>query len=486
MTTKTESTVVKENKTNETVTNEAEIRKLVTNNQLPIEDGKVSYQIPSAKVLKKPEEDLLEDPLYIKQLKVQESEVPLCAIDLLVRRLEILSELLDCDLEDDAFTTALSKRGKQLDDLYKENVRALRKDQLKLETSARQLDVFFKLAMAPGADKLEKPVMFYTKSAKDIVSKSKFLKALSRNIPKSSILDQAQMVGLIVAPGNKTTGNLVNVVEKLGEIALKSKSQLITDPPPMTFKDTVEELTTGSLNGIKSGAVHKKQCIVVAPRMRGRCKDDYCDEAEDLFLSSSVLLAGLMYRGDLKQSMAVAIAGWKHNIPEINPEDPRPTTEWDGLCDVREAAKVNSIIIPLLRYDKTRLVFWGIRNLHTDRYESIYTIRRVKQYIEKGVTQILNKIVFTNLGGPKKLALLKESINGFLRDNTDANDDCKLLEKGIVISIRPSKVHGPVLYHVDIDIKFKVPTESFKLKVEDITLSFNLVDSDGKMEMKEA
>lgn len=388
-----------------------------------------------------------------KQLKITGSkESDINSAYSYLKRLEIFVEMLS---KADNYKSLIENTKKSKEKIYRifnNNMTKIFEEQRQLEKTYREIDSFFYEARLNPGENVSYVSFVNASPNKHFDLLNDIDAGLASYQPNRENFDMRSLIGLIVMP--EWPGNEAKLV-KYGEMAQHFAAHLFVGFPDMELNEAIEQFDVGGdFADLKSQDRVKQHISVVANPLRIRKSNRYEKNIGDLYINPSSILAGKIYKGDIKEGIHIAQANKPHEVKLPTPDGSPLDLKWN----IRGAQqmKFNKALIPLSFYEG--IVFWGVDTLYLasgqgDEGMDQYTVKRCDEYISKVVLHFLNGQTFI----PNERASrdrIHEALSKFLMSNTGSGS--KMLEYGKVDAVETVKYPDGKLNNQAIDIKISV------------------------------
>jgi len=433
-------------------------------------DGTAIKIFPSAKDIPMENAQMSKDSIA-KPLKITKSKADINSGYAYLKRLQVIKDMLAGASDLAQLRARVKERRELVGKVFQENMTAVFNAQRPLEKTFRELDLFFTEArLAPGeaVGYINIVNAHPDKNFDQIMDPDT---GLASKIPNRENFDMKSLTGLIVLPD--WPGSEAKLV-KYGELAQHSMAHLFSGFPDVALKEAQELFDVGGdLAELKSTDAVKQHISVVANPLRIRKANRFEKETGDLFLNPAGILAGKVYKGDIKEGIHIAQANKPHEVKVVTPDGSTPEMKWNIRGG--QQMKFNKAIIPLAYYEG--LCFWGVDTLYLaggqgDEGMDQYTVKRCDEYIAKVVLHYLNGRTFVPNETESRDAI-HSAIQKFLMHNTGGG--AKMLEFGKVLGVETVTNPDGSVNNQAIDIKISV-----KYKNAIRQLNMFLVSSDSE------
>lgn len=423
----------------------------------------------------------LRDKVCKLRIRLLGSELPFTAVDMQLSYLDDIVALLDSTLAAGDFDDALCDRRERNAAEYEASLKVIRDKQTPLLRSWASFSGYLKAAADPLTGGTRVPTTVFDHDANSLRDNPALLKQFIKALPKRTSTIQDRLYSVLVIPTwlQSTAG-----LEEYAKIAEGGRILVVAAYKPCGLKEAMKDFTGGgSCQDLKGQEEWRKHIVLVGNEIRA-CRSSAV-LAEDLYIPSAVVLAGKIVAGDDETGCCIANpqAGYQRPINVSTLDGSAPVARW-AIEDFEDVNEFRRTLIPA-GIIEGRLCFIGCDTLSTHDFEKQYPIMRTKNWIEKCLTARLNKRIFTNLTSDEAQKALKEDINAFLRSISGDGDD-KPVAGGKVVRLEPDQNKGPQLFHIDIEIDFKVITDSFELTVKPKhLLQYQVMSVNGRKAIKD-
>jgi hypothetical protein len=294
---------------------------------------------------------------------------------------------------------------------------------------------------------------------------------LGARLPNRENFDMKSLVGLIIIP--EWAGSEAKLV-KYGELAQHSMAHLFAGFPDVSLKEAQEMFDVGGdLSELKSTDAVKQHISVVANPLRIRKAGRFEKDLGDLYINPTGILAGKVYKGDIREGIHIAQANKPHEV-KIPTADGSPL-EMKWSVRGGQQMKFSKAVIPLAQYEG--IVFWGVDTLYLaggqgDEGMDQYTVKRCDEYISKVVLHYLNGRTFVPNETESRDAI-HSALSKFLMHNTGGA--AKMLEYGKVDAVEVVTNPDGSVNNQAIDIRISV---KYKNAVRQLNLYLVSADSE--------
>jgi hypothetical protein len=394
-----------------------------------------------------------------------------------LKRLEVLKEMLSKTEDFNALRKKTKEKKDKVAEIFKENMQNVFTQQRNLEKTYREIDNFFYESRLNPGENVSYIEFVNAHPDKHFDKLMDPDEGLASRFPNRENFDMRSLVGLIVMPD--WPGSEAKLV-KYGEVAQHFAAHLFAGFPDMELKEAIEGFDVGGdFADLKSADRVKQHISVVANPLRMRRANAYEKNLGDFYVNPTSILAGKIYKGDIKEGIHIAQANKPHEVKLPTPDGSPIDMKWN----VRGAQqmKFNKALIPLSYYEG--LVFWGVDTLYLasgqgDEGMDQYTVKRCDEYISKVVLHFLNGQTFV----PNEVSSrdrIHAAISKFLMNNTGGPS--KMLEIGKVDAVETVRNPDGSLNNQAIDIKVSV---KYKNAVRQLNLYLVSDDQGGWKEGK--
>jgi len=370
----------------------------------------------------------------------------------LLKRLQVWKSLLSSAAEIAEVRRQAEERAAKIEENLHNNLSKIFEEIRPLETTYRQVDRFFMNA-APEPDE---PVNAWFVNASleelsdpdDRTKFEEFATYIQNPYRSFSLTD---CYSLMVLPGFLED---VQTMDRFAELGAQNKVHVFTDLPDFDSVTEAMEFLDDPAFASLSGSTDEKSYLSIGVNyLLGRPKNQY--EQEDLWISPSTVLAGLVYKNDEGVGVQQPSAGYKHGratgvdhvkfrvnqreCTSLADRSTIPAVDWDGL----------------VRYMNDATLFKG------ENY-NIYAVRRTRDYILKNVAHYLNKQTFILINN-RLLDTIKKDIYNFL---TPLKGEGRMIEDfEIKVTSTPEQRKKQVV-DVNLTIKCFFPAKTFNIYLQ--------------------
>ncbi len=387
-----------------------------------------------------------------KPLKITKSKADINAGYAYLKRLQVIKDMLAGASDLASLRSRVKERRELVGKVFQENMAAIFTAQRSLEKTYRELDLFFSESrLAPG-ESVGYISIVNAHADKNFDQLMDPETGLASKMPNRENFDMKSLTGLIVVPD--WPGSEAKLV-KYGELAQHSMAHLFAGFPDVSLKEAQEMFDVGGdLAELKSNDPVKQHISVAANPLRIRKANRFEKEIGDLFINPTGILAGKIYKGDIKEGIHIAQANKPHEVKVVTPDGSAPEMKWNIRGG--QQMKFNKAIVPLAYYEG--LCFWGVDTLYLasgqgDEGMDQYTVKRCDEYIAKVVLHYLNGRTFVPNETESRDAI-HSSIQKFLMHNTGGGS--KMLEYGKVLGVETVMNPDGTVNNQAIDIKISV------------------------------
>ena len=280
----------------------------------------------------------------------------------------------------------------------KKNLKKALDETRELESNWRALQLFFKNT---EKDKL-KNITVLNADLEQITSldDSTFFDSVREEL--QSVYDRfdlRQSYSIMAIPGYLGS---TQVIDKWGKLAHETQTTLITDYADEKTPDNL--ISYFEQDNLTSGDVYKKNVMMAANWLVGRGKDEAVGEEDNVYVSPSAALAGLVYKGNLSQVSAgkkfgtlAEVGGVRLNLKK---SEVTQLEKMGAIPMVQEFSKVMAMSAKTL-FNGDNVGF------------QTYSVVRVFDYVSKVMKHFLNQRAFENFDSEAK-AELRAQIVKFL------------------------------------------------------------------------
>jgi hypothetical protein len=351
-----------------------------------------------------------------EKLKVNEAITAVTEADLYLHRLQVWAEALESATGSDekALEESIKDRRNALDKALADNLAAIFAKQRPLEKTYRELDLFYQQARHSASDN-DLPVLIANVSLDRLLSDDAAFQSLadSDDLPKTTATSLKQSVAMIVVPG--WAGSVADLM-KLGQLGQQSLSLVISDFDDCDFERLVSEHAAagGVIGQLKGDQDWRQQVVLIGNSFRVRQPNRFERDADELRLSPAILFAARVFHQDDDGKVAVPVANEPLLLKSL---DGSPVElRWD-LRDRKKILELfKDAVIPIARQDSD-IVFWGVETLSNETYGKQYNVVRVKEYINKNISDWLIGKTYKSLNEEPVRNAFRDRINRFLIKN---------------------------------------------------------------------
>ena len=390
-----------------------------------------------------------------KPLKITRSKADVSSGYAYLKRLQVIKDML-AGAKD--FTT-LRQRVKERRDLvarvFQENMAKIFASQRDLEKTYRQLDLFFYESRLTPGEVVSYVSIVNASPDRNFDAIMDPENGLGAKMPNRENFDMKSLIGLMVIPD--WPGSEAKLV-KYGELAQQSMAHLFAGFMDVSLKEAQEMFDVGGdFAELKATDAVKQHISVVANPLRIRKANRYEKEIGDFYVSPAGILAGKVYKGDIKEGIHVAQANKPHEVKVPTVDGSPMEMKWNIRGG--QQMKFNKALIPLAQYEG--IVFWGVDTLFLaggegDQGMDQYTVKRCDEYIAKVVLHYLNGRTFVPNETESRDAM-HSALSKFLMHNTGGAS--KMLEYGKVDAVEvvtnPDGTENNQAIDVRISVKYK-------------------------------
>lgn len=416
-----------------------------------IAEGTMVKIFPGAKDLPFDNEERAQE-VVARPLKITRSDDDINVGYAYLKRLELMKDMLSGADDYNALRKRAKERRELVGETFRENMSNVFDKQRNLEKTYREIDTFFyEAALNPG-EKVDYISFINAHPDKHFDEITDPDEGLATQLPNRENFDMKALTGLIVMPD--WPGSEAKLV-KYGEMAQHFAAHLFAGFPDMELADAHELFDVGGdYAELKSQDRVKQHISVAANPLRIRRANQFEADKEDFYINPSSILAGKIYKGDIKEGIHIAQANKPHAVSLPTPDGSPLDMKWN----IRGAQqmKFNKALIPLSYYEG--IVFWGVDTLYQasgqgDEGMDQYTVKRCDEYIAKVVLHFLNGQTFVPNERSSR-EKIHAAISKFLMNNTGGPD--KMLELGKVDAVETVKNPDGSVNNQAIDIRVSV------------------------------
>lgn len=417
------------------------VETLIQRSDFVLADGDAPVRIPGPANFDPSDPEGVGELVADRKMKAGSQKTPISEADLYLDRLRRMKSLLASHTGDLAsFKKQVASKREALSACYEQNLKTIFTGQRKLEKTWRELDAFFQIATAKGQGHAIKIANLDA----DVLRKDRgdLFKRFAKLVPNDRELSPEKMFSMIVLP---SWLRKESELKRFGELGLAAKATIATDLiDKPKFEQAIDALE--QLGNVKGNEAWKGQVVIVGNYIRIRKKNAH--EKDDLFISPSIIWAAQVFAAEANGLMAIAQAGDKNKVLLKTPDDSYLDSRWPISNGDSIALLKDRVISVAMRPDG--LVFWGVETLSNDPLAKQYSVRRVKEYIEKCLMEYLNGQAWSP-NSDKVRKKWKEEINALLRKNAGEEDE-KIILGGQVESLESVDLDS---VNIKITLRFK-------------------------------
>lgn len=340
----------------------------------------------------------------------------------------------------------------QLTELLNENLSSVFEEIRPIEKNYRAIDGFFSNAETEPGAKVD--AWFFNCSAEQLLDNDdrdafdKLADTIRTEYKFFSLKNVYSNLVLPDFPGG------IQEVERLGQLGEMYKVQVYADVPDYeTYDEMVDEMEM-AYEGLKGSTSERQYISLVGNHLMAREKHDF--EDDDLYVSPSAHLAGLVYNCDESLGVQESSAGYvKGGIQ--GPQKDRFRLDRDKVAKMKDLG-----IIPTAYWDgKVRVL--GDWNLSAKEGLDTYSRIRTEDWVVKNVCHYLNKQAFKNITNGT-LSAIQKDLRKFLSECV--GDDKALDSYKVEVRATPEQ---RARHEVDVQMElgFKSSVHSFNVKVSE-------------------
>jgi hypothetical protein len=246
----------------------------------------------------------------------------------------------------------------------------------------------------------------------------------------------------------------IQEVERLGKLGEMYKVQVFADVEDHETFDELVDIMEAGYEGLKGSTSERQYVSLCGNHLMGRERHDF--EDDDLYMSPSAHLAGLIYNCDETMGTHESAAGYvKGGIQ--GPIKDRFRLDRDRVAKMKQLG-----VIPTAYWDgKVRVL--GDWNLSAKEGVDTYSRIRTEDWVVKNVCHYLNKQAFKNITN-STLAAIQKDLRKFL--NECVGDTKPLDSAEVEVRATPEQ---RAKHEVDVQLKlgFKQSVHAFNVKVKE-------------------
>jgi hypothetical protein len=406
-----------------------------------------------------------------KPLKITRSKADVNAGYVHLKRLQLMKEMLAGTADLNALRTRVKERKDLVAKVFQENMAAIFEVQRPLEKTYRELDTFFGEARLMQGEAVAYVSIVNASADRNFNELMDPETGLASKMSNRENFDMKSLTGLIVVPD--WAGSEAKLM-KYAELAQQSMAHLFTGFPDVSLKEAQDMFEVGGdLAELKSTDPVKQHVSVVANPLRIRKANRFEKSLGDLYINPTGILAGKVYKGDIKEGLHIAQANKPHEVKIPTPDGSPLEMKWNVRGG--QQMKFSKAVIPLAQYEG--IVFWGVDTLYLaggqgDEGMDQYTVKRCDEYIAKVVLHYLNGRTFVPNETESRDAI-HSALQKFLMHNTGGG--AKMLEYGKVDAVETVTNPDGTLNNQAIDIRISV---KYKNAVRQLNLYLVSADSE--------
>jgi hypothetical protein len=406
-----------------------------------------------------------------KPLKITRSKADVNAAYVYLKRLQLVTEMFAGTADLNSLRQRVKERREMVARVFQENMAAVFAAQRPLEKTYRQLDTFFYEARLVQGEPVGYVSIVNASADRNFNELMDPETGLAARLPNRENFDMKSLIGLMIIP--EWVGSEAKLA-KYGELAQQSMAHLFAGFPEVSLKDAQEMFDVGGdLAELKSTDAVKQHISVVANPLRIRRGNRYEKELGDLYINPAGILAGKVYKGDIKEGIHIAQANKPHEVKIPTPDGSPLEMKWNVRGG--QQMKFSKAVIPLAYYEG--IVFWGVDTLYLaggqgDEGMDQYTVKRCDEYIAKVVLHYLNGRTFVPNETESRDAI-HSAIQKFLMHNTGGA--AKMLEYGKVDAVEVVTNPDGSVNNQAIDIRISV---KYKNAIRQLNLYLVSADSE--------
>lgn len=417
-------------------------------------DGTAVKILPSAKDFPAENPQMSEES-SAKPLKITRSKADVTAGYVHLKRLQVLKEMLEGSADLNALRTRVKERRELVGKVFQQNMTAVFAAQRPIEKTYRELETFLNEARLVPGENVSYVSIINASADKNFNELMDPENGIASKISNRENFDMKSLIGLMVIP--EWVGSEAKLM-KYGEIAQQSMAHLFVGFPDVSLKEAHEMFDVGGdLAELKSTDPVKQHISVVANPLRIRKATRFEKDLGDLYISPAGILAGKVYKGDVKEGIHIAQANKPHEVKIPTPDGSPLEMKWNIRGG--QQMKFNKAVVPLAQYEG--LVFWGVDTLYQaggqgDEGMDQYTVKRCDEYIAKVVLHYLNGRTFVP-NEEESRDQIRSALQKFLMHNTGSGS--KMLETGKVdgvdVVMNPDGTPNNQAIDIRISVKYK-------------------------------
>lgn len=371
---------------------------------------------------------------------------------LLKARLATWIKAIETAADLDEVQEKASERADQLEELLNDNLRSVFEEVRPIEKTYRAIDGFFANAQVEPGSKVD--AWFFNAGAEQFMDSDDrtLFDALAESIRTEYKFFSLKNVysNLILPdwPGG------IQEVERLGKLGEMYKVQVFADVEDHETYDELVDIMEAGYEGLKGSTSERQYVSLCGNHLMGRERHTF--EDDDLYMSPSAHLAGLIYSCDETMGTHESAAGYvKGGIQ--GPVKDRFRLDRDRVAKMKELG-----VIPTAYWDgKVRVL--GDWNLSAKEGVDTYSRIRTEDWIVKNVCHYLNKQAFKNITN-STLAAIQKDLRKFL--NECVGDTKPLDSAEVEVRATPEQ---RAKHEVDVQLKlgFKQSVHAFNVKVKE-------------------
>ncbi len=371
---------------------------------------------------------------------------------LLQQRLGTWIRALESSEDLDEVQENAQERMEQLQELLNKNLSAVYEEVAPIERTYRSVDGFFSNAQVEPGDKVD--AWFYNCSTEQLLDaddRENFDRLAGEIASEYKFFSLKNVYSNLVVPD--FPGG-IQEVERLAQMGEQYKVQVFADVPNYeTYDELIDEMEM-AYEGLKGSTTERQYMALSGNHLQSRERHEF--EDEDLFVSPSAHLAGLIYKCDETLGVQESSAGYvKGGI--MGPQKGRFRLDRDKVAKMK-----NLGIIPTADWDgKVRVL--GDWNLSAKEGLDTYSRIRTEDWVVKNVCHYLNKQAFKNITNGT-LSAIQKDLRKFLSECV--GDDKALDSYKVDVRATPEQ---RARHEVDVQMElgFKSSVHSFNVKVRE-------------------
>jgi hypothetical protein len=371
---------------------------------------------------------------------------------LLQQRLAAWIKAIEAGEDLDEVQEKAGERVEQLTELLNENLRSVFEQVRPIEKAYRAIDGFFSNAQTEPGKAVD--AWFFNATAEQLMDsddRTVFDSLADTLRSEYKFFSLKNVYSTMVVP-NWPGG--IQEVERLGKLGEMYKVQVFADVEDYETYDSMVDVMETGYEGLKGSTPERQYVSLVGNHLMGRARHEF--EDDDLYVSPSAHLAGLIYSCDDTMGTHESAAGYvKGGIQ--GPQKDRFRLDRDKVAKMKQLG-----IIPTAFWDgKVRVL--GDWNLSAKEGLDTYSRIRTEDWIVKNVCHYLNKQAFKNITN-QTLAAIQKDLRKFL--NECVGDTKPLDSAEVEVRATPEQ---RARHEVDVQLKlgFKQSVHSFNVLVKE-------------------